>query len=691
MKKFLLAALALFIQGAIFAQAPQYQTEPQRFDFGKMWTFENPPKEWFKEAYQFDPGDAWFDDVRQSALRFATWCSAAFVSPDGLIMTNHHCSRDVVTDLQKEGENFDTDGFYATTLGDERKAEGLFVEQLVQVADITDMVMAYTKADMDETQRKAATDSALAEIQTKYSEMNGWEGLRLQVVSYYSGGRYSLYGYKKYDDIRLVMIPELSLGYFGGDPDNFTFPRYNLDFTFWRAYDENGNPLNTSEHYFEFNPDGFSEGDPVFVVGNPGRTERYRTAAELAFDRDYRYPTVLNWLNNRYAKLWAIYEKEPNQDLMNQIFSLSNSIKAYTGIVEGLNNPILFNRKVKMEQEIRSKADVKGTNPWMELEKSYAELSKHAGTVQLLNAQNPLNGKFLPLLFQMGNYYNELKSGKKTSELESQADAIKSSIAAIQSPDEQETLTMLLGELKGSMHPENNYMAAILKGKSPEQFVQYLYNSSDLFDEKKVDKLFKGNAKKWEKSDDPAVILAINFIDQYTTASKLFQETAPARRAFDAQVANYVFQVKGTDLPPDATFTLRIADGVVKGYDYNGTKAPYFTTYFGLYDRHYSHLQKEPWDLPKRWMNPSMELLKSPMNFVSTNDIIGGNSGSSIINSKGEVVGLIFDGNIESLPGNFIYDETYNRSVSVHAGGIAACLKYIYKADRLLDELMGKK
>lgn len=690
MKKLLFLTLSLLMTISVMAQAPQYATEPQRFDFGKMWTFENPPKEWFEEAYDFSADDAWFNDVRQSALRFATWCSAAFVSPDGLIMTNHHCSRDVVTALQQEGENFDTDGFYAATLADERKAEGLFVEQLVQVADITDMVMAYTKNAESDSDRKALVDSALTKIQEKYSKMKDWEGLRTQVVTYYSGGKYSLYGYKKYGDIRLVMIPELALGYFGGDPDNFTYPRYNLDFTFWRAYDENGKPLNTSEHYFEFNPDGISEGEPVFVVGNPGRTERYRTAAELAFDRDYRYPVILKWLKNRYDKLWKMYEKEPNQDLMNQIFGLSNSIKAYTGIVDGLNNPKLFNRKVKMEQDIRSKADITGVNPWEELEKSYEELSKYAASVQILNARNPMNGKALSVFFDMGNYYGKLKEGKKTKELTTEADAILEKVPNIENDDEKETLAMLLSELQSGMHPANNYMADILEGRSPEAYVDYLYANSDLFDEKKAKKIFKGSAKKWEKSNDPAIQLAITLTEQYQMAAKIFSETNAARKNYDAMVANYVFQVKGTDLPPDATFTLRIADGVVQGYDYNGTSAPYITTYFGLYDRFYSHQMEYPWNLPERWQNPPMDLLKQPLNFVSTNDIIGGNSGSSIINKKGEVVGLIFDGNIESLPGNFIYDETYNRSVSVHAGGIAACLKYIYKADRLLNELMGK-
>lgn len=687
MKKLLIFSICVVYGLSIGAQAPQYPEEPQRFDFGKMWTFENPPKEWFEEAYDFTPKDEWYDDVRKSALRFATWCSAAFVSPDGLIMTNHHCSRDVVTDLQKEGEDFDNEGFYAKNLTDERKSEGLFVEQLLQVADITEEVMKYTSNANGHEEYNKLFDSAKTIIEEKYAAMDGWEGLRLQLVTYYSGGKYSLYGYKKYDDIRLVMVPELALGYFGGDPDNFTFPRYNLDFTFWRAYDENGNPLNTSEHYYEFNPDGIQEGEPLFVVGNPGRTERYRTVAELTYDRDYRYPTILNWLKNRYDMLQKIYDKNPSQDLMNQIFSLSNAIKAYTGIVGGLNNPILFGRKAKMEEDIRSQVTITGDDPWESLEKSYAELAKHAGTSQLLNPRNPMNGKVLPMLFKIGNYYQELKNGKKTKELTSIADEIKGSISGIQSEEAQTTLAVLLSELQGAMHPDNDYMSALLEGKTPEEYAAYFYSNSDLFDEKKVEKLFKGSAKKWEKSNDPAIKMAITFTEQSEMASKKFQESAASRKASDIAVANYVFQVKGTDLPPDATFTLRIADGVVKGYDYNGTTAPYFTTYYGLYDRHFSHLQKEPWNLPEKWMNPTDELLKAPLNFVSTNDIIGGNSGSSIINRKGEVVGLIFDGNIESLPGNFIYDETYNRAVSVHAGGILACLKHIYKAERLVTEL----
>ncbi|MBK8644857.1 MAG: S46 family peptidase [Saprospiraceae bacterium] len=292
---------------------------PQRFDFGKMWTFENPPKDWFKEAYNFTPDDKWYDDVRKSSLRFASWCSASFVSPNGLIMTNHHCSRDVAPQLQKEGEDFDKNGFYAATQADERKAEGLFVEQMIMAADISDKVLKIMEKAKDDVERKIFQDSALAQVSREYQQMDGWKGLRLQTVTFYSGGKFSIYGYKRYNDIRLVMIPETDLGFFGGDPDNFTFPRYTLDCTFWRAYDENGNPVNSSANYFKFNVDGVKEGEPVFVIGNPGTTERYRTTKQLEYDRDYRYNLQYEMFTNRIKLLEKEYAVTPSVELKNEI------------------------------------------------------------------------------------------------------------------------------------------------------------------------------------------------------------------------------------------------------------------------------------------------------------------------------------------------------------------------------------
>ncbi len=664
-------------------------TEHSPYDFGKMWTFEQPPIKQFEEQYGFKADEAWFEDVRLSALKFATWCSASFVSPDGLIMTNHHCSRDESIKLQTGTENFDNNGFVANTLADERKLDGLFVEQLINVVDVTDRVLG-AAAKASDSERGALINGELEAIQSEYQAKDGWENLRLQVVTFYSGGKYSLYGFKKFEDIRLVFIPENDLGFYGGDPDNFTYPRYNLDCTFWRAYDDDGKPLDTSKHYYKFNPEGAVEGEPVFVVGNPGRTERYRTVAQLEYDRDYRYKHLLKFMTNRRDLMQTEYDAMSQdvskvgeaQVLLGSINRLSNGIKAYGGILGGLNNPTLMGRKISMEQEIKSKSA--GVNYWSDLEASYAKLKPHGWAITHL-APSPLRGKVLTLMHAISNYDAAVQGGATEDQLSEARASIDANLTDFDMAREETLFRILIEEIKADVSPTDNTVARAIGGQSVDDYVTAVM-SSEVFDTKKREKCF-GSKNKYQKSKDVLTQSALLFGNRYNEAAQMFQSSSAQRRALEAKIANQAFQVYGTDLPPDATFTLRISDGVVKGYSYNGTDAPEITTYFGLYDRHYSHGEVFPWSLPERWLNPPMELLKSPLNFVSTNDIIGGNSGSAIINQKGEAVGLIFDGNIESLPGNFIFDEESNRSVSVHAGGIYNALKYIYKADRLVKEL----
>ncbi len=689
MKKLKVKILSLLIiLGGFQLTAQEKAASP--FDFGKMWTFETPPKEWFKEAYGFEPGEEWFEDVRLSSLRFASWCSASFVSPSGLIMTNHHCSREVSVQVQQEGENFDKRGFYANTLGEERKVDGLFVEQLVQTVDITDEVLNNEKFSFKKDEAMEKRAELLKQIEEKYAAMPGWEGLRLQVVTYYSGGRYSLYGYKRYDDIRLVWIPELDLGFYGGDPDNFTYPRYNLDCTFWRAYDDNGQPLNTSENYLEFNPDGVQDQDPVFVVGNPGRTERYRTVAQLEYDRDYRYKMLLKSLTNRHNMLLEEYnvikddpaQEMEAQELLSNIFGLSNSMKAYGGIVGGLHNESLMGRKKEMESNIQKNS---GADYWDKLAASYEELNPHAWPISHL-APRSFRGQILGLMHEVYNF-DKLSMDKEASpdDLTAAVTSISEKAPVLSDKREMKLFAMLLQEISEDIYPGDNSLETVLDGKNIYQFVDAISKSDFGSTENVRGMLMDG--KKMNESKDPFLAMSRVFGKKYDAASAAFGASAPMRRDLETKIANSAFDLYGTSLPPDATFTLRISDGIVNGYDYNGTVAPYKTTYFGLYDRHYSNDTKTPWSLPEKWLNPPMELLMAPMNIVSTNDIIGGNSGSPLINAKGEAVGLIFDGNIESLPGNFIFDEEANRTVSVHAGGIYAALKYIYKADRIVKEL----
>jgi hypothetical protein len=680
--------MKLFLFLVIAALAiPVCAQEPSHYDFGRMWTFENPPKAWFKEAYQFDADDEWFNDARKASLRFATWCSASFVSPDGLIMTNHHCSRGEVGALQRDGDDFDQRGFYAATLRDERRAEGLFVEQLLRVQDITADVKAITSSAKSDEETISKTQMAFQQIQAEFAQKPGWEDLRLQIVSYYSGGKYSIYGYQRYDDIRLVFIPELDLGNFGGDPDNFTYPRYSLDFTFWRAYDENGQPLDTRESYFKFDEEGVDPGDAVFVIGNPGSTERYRTVSQLEYDRDYRYPLQLELLHTANARLQEEYARNPSFEVQEQLFNISNQLKAFTGMHEGLNNPALFGRKVAMEKKIRS---MSGQNYWDQITTAYDAMGPQLGELQLLSPDPENRGSTITLLHVLYAYKTLAEENEEAPDLEAMEEEIKSLSAELNTPEEQMLLATTLRQLKQFADPGDTYIDEILDGNTPEVAAKEILDETCFAKPQKLEKLLDKKPKKIANEKDVLMDMADVLMPKHYAAVEYFQSTGPARRANEQKVVSEVFKVYGTNLPPDATFTLRISDGVVKTYEYSGTIAPYKTTYFGLYDRHYSHDLTNPWALPARWQNPSLDLLKSPVTFISTADITGGNSGSPVINKEQELVGLAFDGNMESLPGNFIFDEEKNRTISVHAGGIIAALRYVYKADRLLTELLQK-
>jgi hypothetical protein len=678
--------VTLFIFSSGYAQQ-----KASPYDFGKMWTFENPPKEWLRNNYGMDVQDDWFDYVRKSSLRFATWCSASFISPDGLIMTNHHCSRDVVTALQKDGENFDKQGFYAVNQEDERKAEGLFVEQMIMAEDITAQVLKAIKDAKTDDQIAAMRKSALDSLQKIYSQKEGWKGLRLQMVTFYSGGKFSVYGYKRYSDIRLVWIPELDLGFFGGDPDNFTYPRYNLDATLWRAYDENEKPLNTSANYLKFNKNGASEGEPVFVVGNPGRTERYRTVTQLKYDRDYRYPLQYKFMKNRndlMMKKYNAIKNDPSkefeaQELLNNIANVANSMKAFGGISKGLKNPELFGRKEEMENYIRSKSP--GITYWDDLTKLYEVLNPQGWAATMLPPSS-LRGKIYTMMHDLENYADMVKTSAPQDKKEKLKATILEKAKSIKDEDQIELFTVFLQEIKDDIYPGDMTLQKVLGKRNIKDFVAHLVKETKFTDDKKVEKFFE-KEDKMHKDDDILLETARILVAKNKEVNKLFTDSGPARQNLEAKIANQVFKVYGDKLPPDATFTLRISDGVIKGYDYNGTIAPVNTTFYGMYDRYYSNKGVFPFSLPQRWLDPSTELLRSPFNTVSTNDIIGGNSGSPLINKNKEAVGLIFDGNIESLPGNFIFDEKVNRTVSVHAGGIYAALKYIFKADRIIKEI----
>ncbi|HDR90507.1 MAG TPA: S46 family peptidase [Bacteroidetes bacterium] len=665
----------------------QAQYTPQMSDFGKMWPFEYVPAEEFSENYQFQAGGEWLDDVRMAALQFANWCSASFVSPDGLILTNHHCSRMVLERIMKEGEDFDAHGFYAADTADERRTPGLWVRQLVRIMDVSDRVMQAARGAETDEEMISLRDSAIYAVMEEVSEQEDWKNLEIEPVLYYSGVKISLYGYKRYDDIRLVMIPELQAAYFGGDPDNFTYPRYNLDFTLWRAY-EDGKPVNSSGFYYAFNPDGIHAGEPIFVVGNPGSTERYRTMAQYEYDRDYRYQIQLDWMKTNYRELEKQFEESGDRMLQEQMFMISNSIKAIQGIIDGLHNEKLMDRKRQMENYIRRQVtDAGGDDYWEQLEREYRKISPEMMEVLLLGPQSGNSGTVL-MAYAVDAYLEVLEDeDADTSELRQFREMLPGIAESLSAEEEKTKLANLLVFMKRYADDDDDYVAAILDGDTPDEAADRILKETLFASEKKMKRFLKWDAEKIRKNDDPVILMAMTLVPEYVRSSTIMNGNVNVRRALENKIAREMFGVFGLKLPPDATGTLRISDGRVSGYTYNGTEAPYKTHFFGMYDRYHSFNGEYPWSMPERWLDPPVELLKEPLNFVSTVDIIGGNSGSAMINRNKELVGLVFDGNIESLPGNFIYDEEVNRAVGVHAGGIVAALRHLYGAGRILAEL----
>ncbi len=676
----------LFISN-IQAQSDYANVEPSPFDFGKMWTFEHAPLDYFEKTYGFRPSEEWLEHARMASLRFKTFCSASFISPDGLILTNYHCSHGESAGAVKEGEDLEKDGFYAASRTEERKVEGLFVKQLVMMQDITETVKAHTSNATNAEDLKKLQQEAFAAAKKNYGGKPEWEGLELETVTYYNGGKHSLYGYKRFDDVRLVLLPELEIGLYGGDPDNFTYPRYNLDFTLWRVY-ENGEPVNSSDFYFKLKPEGPEEGEGIFLIGNPASTERYRTLSQLEFDREYRYNIFLERLENRMNILQEIYDETPSHSLKDQILTYSNSVKAIGGILEGLNDPYLMGKKAAMEKQVKSKskAVAGGDDYWANLATEIDALKPYASENNLLSP-SPLGGAAMITAHMVASLKNAMEAGKTEADLEVLRSQVLKYASTLNTPKEQKYLAVLLAELKEFGQADDKYVGKLLDGKSPEAAAKYMLEKTKFTDEGKLKKLLNGKPKKLNKSKDPMVKMANLLVPEYQKAAGMFQSSKAKRDALLEKVGGEIFNVYGLSIPPDASFTLRIADGVVKRYDYNGTIAPYKTTFFGLYDRLYSNDETFPWSVPDRWKNPNANLLKTPINFISTNDSIGGNSGSPVINQSGELVGLLFDGNIQSLPGNFIYDSTSNRAISVHVGGILAAMKYVYGANEVLKEL----
>ena len=661
-----------------------------------MWTFDNPPREAIRQKYHFTLTQEWLDHVRLSSVRFNDGGSGSFVSPHGLVLTNHHIAR---VQLQKNStaeHDYVRDGFYAPTPDQEMKSPDLEVNVLVSMENVTPRVHDALEPSQTPEQQFKTRQGVIAQIERESTEKTG---LRSDVVTLYGGGEYWLYRYKKYTDVRLVFAPEMQAAYFGGDPDNFTYPRYDIDMALFRIY-ENGKPID-SQNYLKWNPKGAEEGELVFVSGNPGSTDRLSTLAQLEFQRDYELPHALNLRKNRIETLSRFSATSPEhaREAGSQIFFLSNGVKALTGMLEGLQNPRIIATKKADENKFRSAVEADASlkakygNAWDELA---AVVQKEVPRVKE-RFYRTTDSRLSALAGYIVDYVAEIKKpdadrlpGFHDSQLESLRYEMLSP-APIYADMEIAAITGALHRNLDQLGPNDPFLKIVLHGKTPEQAAADLVHGSKLADPKVRKALIDGGQAAVDASTDSMIVLNRNLDPLRRDFIKWFQDNVESveQRAGE-QLGAARFAIYGRNTYPDATFTLRLSYGTVRGYPMNGTTAPPKTTFYGLYDRSASFNNKPPFNLMPRFAEKQKELdLSTPLNFVTTNDIIGGNSGSPVINQAGEIVGLVFDGNIESLVGNYVYDIEANRAVAVHTAGMTQALRKLYGADKLADELMG--
>lgn len=664
-----------------------------------MWTFNNVPKAEIKKKYGFEVTDAWLKKVQLASVRFNSGGSGSFVSADGLVLTNHHIASDVLAKISTAEMDYNKEGFYAHTREQEVKAPDLELNQLISIDDVTERVTSAVKPGASPAEANDARRAAIANIEKESTEKTG---LRSDVVTLYQGGQYNLYRYKKYTDVRLVFAPEFAIAFFGGDPDNFTFPRYDLDMALFRVY-ENNKPLKV-DNYLKWSKEGARDGELVFVSGHPGSTARLNTVAHLEYLRDNGLPFVVKLLNREHdtlAKYRSLGEEQARR-AQEDFFGIENSLKALRGELEGLQDKTLIAKKVKAEEALRRTvaADPKKQkeygDAWDNIARGRAGLKSYYRQFSLIGNGAGFNSD----LFGVAQTIVRLaaESAKPNPErLPEYTDARRASLelrlyspAPIYEDLEKVKLADSLAMMRDELGADDPIVKIALGGKSPEARAAELIDGTKVKDVAYRKQLAAGGVKAIEESTDPMIVLARAVDGEARALRKRYETEVQANeRANYAKVSRALFDIEGTRLYPDATFTLRLSYGAVKGYLENGKQVPPFTTYAGLYKRSTEHGNKFPFELPQRWVEKKSALnLNTPLNFVSTNDIIGGNSGSPVINRNAELVGLIFDGNIQSLVGNFVFDETQNRAVSVDTRAMMEALRKVYGATEAADELM---
>ncbi|HXQ71211.1 MAG TPA: S46 family peptidase [Pyrinomonadaceae bacterium] len=691
-RRFLAALLvALFSVSALYVTA---------FAEEGMWPFNNVPRAEIKKKYGFDITDEWLNKVRLASVRFNSGGSGSFVSPDGLVLTNYHIVEDIVGEVSTPQKDLAKEGFVAKTRAEEIKAPSLELNVLMSIEDVTSRVNGAVKEGATDAEAFAARRAEISKIEAESKKASGF---RSDVVTLYQGGQYALYRYKQYTDVRLVFVPEFQAAFFGGDPDNFNFPRFNIDMALVRVY-ENDQPVHP-ESYFKWSTAGAKEGSLVFVTGNPGSTSRLDTVAHLEQLRDTSIPMVIRLLERREAvlkKYMAMGEEQTRQS-QNELNSVQNSLKVYRGQLAGLKDPALLARKKSEEAALRKSI---AANPerqkmygdaWDAIAKAHQTYPSYIRERRIFEQAGGFNSTYFQYARALVRMAAE--SQKPNAErLPEYTDARRGSLenalyspAPIHEDFEKLKLTDSLGYMVELLGADNPLVKQVLDGKTPEARANELIEGTKLGDPAYRKELAAGGQKAIDESTDPMIVVAREIDAKSREMRKRYEgEVTGVERANYAKIARALFDTEGTNLYPDATFTLRLSYGTVAGYMENGKKIPAFTTLGGLFARSDQFKRQFPYNLPQRWTDKKSALdLNTPFNFVSTNDIIGGNSGSPTINQNGELVGLIFDGNIQSLVGDFMYDGSVNRAISVDSRGMLEVLKKVFNANEIVAELTG--
>jgi hypothetical protein len=668
-----------------------------------MWLLNNPPRKYLQERHHFTLSDEWLERAQRASIRFNNGGSGSFVSSNGLIITNHHIGADCLQKLSPKDKNYLRDGYYADTPDKEVRCPDLELNVLQSIEDVTARVNTAVKADLSPAQAFASRRAVMASIEKESSEQTK---LRSDVVTLYQGGAYHLYRYRKYTDVRLVFAPEHTIAFFGGDTDNFEYPRYNLDICFFRAY-EDGKPAHPS-HYFRWSREGPSEGDLVFVTGHPGTTNRLDTLAKLLHRRDVTLPYWLNRLRSQEALLTHFSGRGPEQARMAQkdIHRVANARKAISGQYQGLLDPSIINRKTEEEQSLLAAVKGKGDaskyralqDALRRIEEAETKLASFERVYDLLERGDAFDSELFHIARHLVRMATELPKANAERMREYRDSALESlrfqlfSPAPIHTELEKARLANSLSFLVENLGGSHPLVVKVLAERSPAARATELIDACKLRDPSGRRRLADGGAKAIAESTDQMIRFARLVDDDARARRKRHEdEVEEVERQANAQIARLRFDVLGDAVSPDATFTLRLAFGIVKGYEVEGVALPYTTTFRGAFERADKQGHREPFELPHRWEEAKNRLdLSTPFNFVSTADTIGGNSGSPVLNRAGEFVGINFDRNRHGLVRNFVYTDEQARHIAVHSRGIMVALQTLYDANSLVEELTSR-